>query len=338
MSSSKNSRAVEQIPLGSQGLKVSRVGFGGMSLSHHGGTEERPLEQLVEVIGTAIDLGVNYFDTGDFYGAGHNETVFGQAIKKYGRDKFILNVKTGAIFDESTRIISFEKGAQGSRDFLRTQIEGSLRRLGVDQIDIYTLSRVDPNTPIEDSVAAIAELIKEGKVKYIGLSECSAETLRKAHKVHPITCIQTEYSMATTDREQDLIPTCKELGVGFLAYSVLGRGLLSGVNNVGEKDFRKAMFPRFQGEAYDRNQKLVAEVGLIAQSKGCTVSQVAIAWVHRNPEIHSILGASQVANVKSNVEALNYSVTDEEDKKIREIMSKIEGERYNVHAMKAVGL
>ena len=331
-----NVKQIEKIPFGKQGLQVAKISYGGMSLSMPGG--EVSTEQGVEVIGTALKHGINLFDTGDFYGCGHNELIFAQAIKKYGRDKFILNVKYGIDFDEKTKVMNFQRGAVGTREFIREHLEASLKRLEIDHIDIFTLARVDPNTPIETSVAAIAELIKEGKVKYIGLSECSAETVRKAHKVHPITCIQVEYSMASTEPEEALLPTCKELGIGFLAYSILGRGLFSGEAQLNENDFRK-MFPRFQGENYEVNKQLVAEVAKLAKEKGNYSScQIAVAWVNRDPYIVCLIGTRSSAKLEENIQALDIKVSDEEEKNLRSIMSKVQGTRYHAHGMKMVDL
>jgi len=329
---------IEIVPLGSQGLKVGRLGFGCMGLSWYDAANLKE-EDAVEVIGTAVKHGITYFDTGDFYGCGDNERLLGKAIAKYGRDKFIVGVKFGIEFDTVSKKMNLDKGPIGKPEFIKQQVAASLERLGIDHIDVYFLARVDPATPIETTVAAMAELIKEGKIKHIGLSEISGETLRKAHKVHPITAVQIEYSMWCTEPEKDLIPVAKELGVGVLAYSPLGRGFLTGkvnVNDLPAHDFRRTI-PRWSGENGDKNRLLVAEVEKIAKEKGCTTGQLALAWVHRNRDIVSIPGTKRVQYLLENIAAMKVTVTDEEDKRIRAIMGDVTGTRYNEHGMKLVG-
>eukprot|EP01089_Gocevia_fonbrunei_P016199 TRINITY_DN4952_c0_g1_i1.p1 TRINITY_DN4952_c0_g1~~TRINITY_DN4952_c0_g1_i1.p1 ORF type:complete len:348 (-),score=64.12 TRINITY_DN4952_c0_g1_i1:8-1018(-) len=331
--------SIDVIPLGSQGLKVPRLGFGCMGLSWYDAANLKT-EDAVEVIGTAMESGITYFDTGDFYGCGSNEKLVAQALAKYGRDKFVVGVKFGLEFDEEKNEMLWGKGVNGTPEYIKTACENSLKRLGIDQIDVYFLARVDPKTPIETSVAAMAELVKEGKVKYLGLSECSAETLRRAHKVHPITAVQIEYSMWCTEPEQTLFPTCKELGVGILAYSPLGRGFLTGKVTPSDlpKDDYRSTIPRWQGENYNKNAAIVAEVEKIAKAKGCTTGQLALAWVHRNRDLVSIPGTKRISYLKENVAAMAITVTDEEDKQIRELMSQVVGTRYDEHGMKGVGI
>jgi len=239
------------------------------------------------------------------------------------------------------KVLLFQKGPNGSPEFIHSQCDKSLKRLGIDCIDIYFLARLDNRNQIKTSVGAMAELIKQGKIKHIGLSEISGETLRKAHKVHPISAVQIEYSMWCPEPETNLFPVCKELGVGILAYSPLGRGFLTGKinkpNDVPDNDFRKSI-PRWQGDNFDKNRALVAEVEKLAKEKGCTAGQLALAWVHRNKDLVSIPGTKRIHYLKENVEAMKVVVTDEEDKKIRQVMSGVTGTRYNEHQMKIVGL
>jgi len=330
--------SIDIIPLGSQGLKVGRLGFGCMGLSWYDAANLKE-EDALEVIGTAVKSGITYFDTGDFYGCGDNERLLGKAIAKHGRDKFVVGVKFGVEFDPVKKTLHLDRQPNGKPEFMKQQVAASLERLGIDYIDIYFLARVDPNTPIETSVAGMAELIKEGKIKHIGLSEITGETLRKAHKVHPITAVQAEYSMWVTEPEKDIIPVAKELGVGVLAYSPLGRGFLTGkvsINDLPAQDYRRTI-PRWSGENGEKNRLLVAEVEKIAKEKGCTTGQLALAWVHRNKDIVSIPGTKRVSYLLENVAAMKVTVTDEEDKNIRAVMGEVTGTRYNEHGMKLCG-
>jgi len=327
------------VSLGSAGLKVSKQGFGCMGMSAFYTTDKVDENESIKVIGEALNRGVNFFDTADIYGYGDNEKLLGKAIKKYGREKFIVATKFTFIFDESDRK---NVGMSGKPDHVKKACAASLRRLGIDTIDLYYQHRVDPNTPIEDTVKAMSELVKEGKVKYIGLSECGSDTLRKAHAIHPITAVQVEYSMWTPELEKTLFPTCRELGIGIVAYAPLGRGMLAGtitkVEDLEEDDWRKTN-ARFQGENFKKNLALVETVKKIANAKGCTPSQLAIAWVlHQGKDIVPIPGTKRTKYFIENVGANSITITSEEDKEIRKIMQSVVGLRYSEQALKTIGL
>jgi aryl-alcohol dehydrogenase-like predicted oxidoreductase len=262
--------------LGSSGLVVSAVGLGCMGMSEfYGGRDD---QESVATIHRALDLGVTFLDTADMYGPFKNEELVGKAIRGR-RDQVVLATKFGIVRDARNPGV---RSVRGDPDYVRAACEASLKRLGVDAIDLYYQHRVDPNTPIEETVGALAALVEEGKVRYIGLSEASAQTLRRAAKVHPVAALQTEYSLWSRDPEQDILAACGELGVGFVAYSPLGRGFLTGqikkFEDLAADDYRRTS-PRFQGENFENNLKLVRRVEEIAKQKGCTASQLALAWV-----------------------------------------------------------
>jgi len=297
-------------------------------------------EESIKLIHKAIELGVNFFDTSDVYGFGHNEELLGKAIKS-------SNVKRSDIIVATKFAIRRVNGKNeicGTPQYVKEACGASLKRLGLDYIDLYYQHRVDPNTPIEDTVGAMAELVKEGKVRALGLSECSAATLRRAHKIHPISAVQVEYSLWTTDPESNgLLDTCRELGVTFVSYSPLGRGFLTGAIKKFddlEKDDWRRQIPRFQPENFAKNLELLQLVEDIAKTKGCTPSQFALAWVLRQPGVVAIPGTKKIKYLEENWAANKVTVTDEDDKKIRPFLSQfvVAGTRYPEANMKSVHL
>ena len=315
---------------------VPAIGFGLMGMSafyKHNQDPEEAEKQHLEVLTRAADMGETFWDTSDMYGPYTNEELIGRWFKLTGRRKEIfLATKFGVVVNADG-----SRGARGDREYIRQSIEGSLKRLQTDYVDLYYQHRVDPNTRIEDTVAAMAELIKEGKVRHIGLSECSSKTLRRAYKVHPIAAVQIEYSLFTLDIEKEEIglkKTCEELGVAIVAYSPLNRGLLTGQikkrSDLLEGDVRLYL-PRFSEENFPKNLELVEAVKKIAEKKGCTPSQLALAWLSKQgPTVIPNPGTRQIKYLEENVGALKVELSDEESKQIRELAENIEikGERY----------
>ncbi|HEY9721360.1 MAG TPA: aldo/keto reductase [Oscillatoriaceae cyanobacterium] len=326
---------MQEKSLGKTNLRVSAIGLGCMSMTGTYGTPDA--DSAIATIHRALDLGVNFLDTANMYGAGRNEILVGQAIKGR-RDDVVLATKFGILHDAQGRNI----GVCGKPEYARESCDASLERLGVDHIDLYYLHRIDPAVPIEETIGAMAELVKAGKVRHLGLSEASAETIRRAHAVHPIAALQSEYSLWTREVEGAILDTCRELGIGFVAFSPLGRGILSGeikrFEDLPENDLRRTM-PRYQGENFAKNLAIVERLEAVAREKGCTVAQLAIAWVlSRGSDIVPIPGTKRVKTLEENVAALDIRLSPEELAHIEAVSpaTAVAGERYPAHLMKAI--
>lgn len=322
--------------LGNQGLTASELGLGCMGMSEfYGETNDA---ESIKTLHRAHELGINFLDTADAYGPHKNEVLVGKAIKSY-RNEVTLSTKFGIVRDPAN---PQTRGLNGTPEYVKKSCEASLKRLDVEVIDLYYLHRKDPATPIEETVGAMAELVAEGKIKGIGLSEVSAATLRKAHAVHPVTALQTEYSIWSREPEDDLIETCKELGIAFVAYSPLGRGFLTGqikkFEDFEADDYRR-FSPRFQGENFQKNLNLVNKIEALAAKKNCTASQLALAWVLAQGEhIFPIPGTKRIKYLEENAGALNVSFTKEELDEIDAIAPKgiAAGPRYPEAMMRIV--
>ncbi len=313
--------------LGSQGLTVSELGLGCMGMSEFYGTGDEA--ESIATIHRALELGVTLLDTADMYGPFTNEQLVGKAIASH-RNQVVLATKFGIQRSEDSGF----RGINGSLDYVHQACDASLQRLGINYIDLYYLHRVDPKVPIEETVGAMAELVQQGKVRYIGISEAAPATIRRAHTVHPITALQTEYSLWSRDPEDEILPTVRELGIGFVAYSPLGRGFLSGsitsADDLAADDFRRNS-PRFQGENFNKNLQLVERVKEIAGEKGVTPGQLAIAWLlAQGDDIVPIPGTKRRAYLEENVAAVDITLNQAELDRINEVAPKnvAAGDRY----------
>lgn len=335
---------MEFVELGVPGdkIRVPRIGLGTMGLTDCYGTADDG--ESLELLEHAVQAGCTFWDTADIYGLGRNERLVGKALKTHSKDVFLCT-KFGHDFDEPTSVVEGHfansvKGINGQPEYIRKAVDNSLERLGIDQIDLYYQHRVDPNVPIEETVEAMAGLVKEGKVRYLGLSECSAETLRRAYKVHPIAAVQSEYNAWSLDAEQNgVLNACRELGVTFVAYSPLGRGFLAGkvrkFEDLEENDVRRG-HPRFQPENFDNNLKLVTAFEKVAEAKNCTTSQVALAWVlAQKKNLIVIPGTRKIKYLDQNMAAAQIKLSEAELQELRQAANNvgITGARYPAHLM-----
>jgi len=329
--------SMEKVKLGSQGAIVSRMGLGCMGMSEFYG--ERNDEESAATILRALELGINLLDTADTYGIGDNEELIGKTIRGR-RDEVFLATKFANV---RTKEDPTHWAISGRPEYVRAACNASLKRLGVDYIDLYYQHRVDPETPIEETVGAMAELVTAGKVKYLGLSEASPATIRRAHKVHPITALQTEYSLWERHVEDEILPTVRELGIGFVPYSPLGRGFLTGTitkqSDLGEKDARSQRYPRFAGEAFDKNQRLVERVRAIAERRGVKAGQLALAWVlTKGEDVVPIPGTKRRKYLEENAVAAEIRLTPDEVAELEAAVpqEEIVGDRYAAANMKSI--
>jgi aryl-alcohol dehydrogenase-like predicted oxidoreductase len=326
---------MERVTLGNSDLRVSKIGLGCMGMSEFYGTGDD--QESIETIHRSLELGINFLDTADMYGVGKNEILVGKAIKGK-RDQFIVATKFGNVRGADGSFL----GVKGTPEYLKKCCDESLKRLDIDVIDLYYQHRVDPNVPIEETVGAMADLVKEGKVRYLGLSEAAPNTIRKANDVHKITALQTEYSLWSRDPETELLDLCEELKISFVAYSHLGRGFLSGnfkpEDKIPENDYRKN-HPRFQKGNIEQNYQVVKQLEELAREKNCTAAQLALAWVlHQRDNIVPIPGTKRIKYLEENTAATEIKLSKDELNKLDEAapFGFTKGLRYAQHAMKAL--
>ena len=327
---------MQQRQLG-QGLTVSALGLGCMGMSEAYGTRDEP--EAIATIHQALDLGVNFLDTADAYGFGHNEELVGQAIFNR-RDRVTIATKFGIVRGKDGSFVAIN----GKPEYVRSACEASLRRLGVEAIDLYYQHRVDPNTPIEETVGAMAQLVQEGKVRFLGLSEAAPQTIRRAHAIHPITALQNEYSLWSREVENEILPTCRELGISLVAFSPLGRGILTNqvkhLDDLPDDDLRRRL-PRFQGDNFQRNLELVQRLEAIALEKACRPAQLALAWVlAQGNDIIPIPGTKRRKYLKENLAALEVELTASDLERINEVAPPgvAAGMRYPEALMRMINL
>jgi aryl-alcohol dehydrogenase-like predicted oxidoreductase len=333
----KEPEPMEQRRLGRDGPMVSALGLGAMGVAWYGTAND---DEALATMRRALDLGVSLIDTSDVYAQGHSEELVGQAIRER-RDQVVVATKFGNILDGDGNFA----GVNGRPEYVRQACEASLRRLGVDTIDLYYQHRVDVGTPIEETIGTVSELVADGKVRHVGLSEAGAETIRRAHAAHPIAALQTEYSLITRDVEEEILPTVRELGIGFVAYSPLGRALLTGTIRDMQKDLvpgdHRLKFPRFQGENLRHNVELVDRLREVADRKGCSLPQLALAWVlSRGEDVVPIVGTKRRTYLEENLGALGIDLTHEDVQRLDDIAPQgaAAGDRYHAVAMTKLGL
>jgi aryl-alcohol dehydrogenase-like predicted oxidoreductase len=322
--------------LGTQGLETSALGLGCMGMSEFYGTADEG--EAIATVHRALELGVTLLDTADMYGPFTNERLVGRAVREWGGERPLIATKFGNVRGEKGEFL----GIRGDAEYVRSACEASLGRLGVDTIDLYYQHRVDPETEIEETVGAMAELVQEGKVRYLGLSEAGADTIRRAHAVHPISALQTEYSLWARDVEEEILPAVRELGIGFVAYSPLGRGFLTGkirsVEDLEETDARRVRFPRFERENLEQNLRLVEEVEKVAESRAATPGQVALAWVlSRGEDVVPIPGTKRVERIEENAGGAELELGPEELETLDGLAASVAGTRYAPEQMGALG-